>query len=208
MARSTADRILDQALALFNAKGVDQVSLREIGEAMGISHGNLRYHYPGKDQVVEALFVRCEHTVDAAIAEVLTEELSPGLIRQLIQAQARHLWEFRFLLDHMVAVCQQFPAVKTGMQRMYRRRQGELQQLLVDMRAQGWLRAELTPACEARLIRQHLMTVDFAPPFLWLYADEIDDEAQFQTYAQMWLDPLLPWLTEAGQQAMGGGSDA
>jgi len=38
-------------------------------------------------------------------------------------------------------------------------------------------------------------------PF-WREAKGNPDEAQFQTCVQMWQDPLLPWLTEAGREVI------
>lgn len=55
----TRDRILEAARTLFNADAVSQVSTNRIAAELGISPGNLHYHFGAKQQIVEALFRRC-----------------------------------------------------------------------------------------------------------------------------------------------------
>jgi len=54
----TRTRILDTALALFNARGASNVSTNHIAEAMGISPGNLYYHFGNKAEILRGLFAR------------------------------------------------------------------------------------------------------------------------------------------------------
>ena len=56
--RRTAERILETALEMFNRFGEPNVSTTAISTEMGISPGNLYYHYPAKDELVNALFER------------------------------------------------------------------------------------------------------------------------------------------------------
>ncbi|MEM9983512.1 MAG: TetR/AcrR family transcriptional regulator [Bacteroidota bacterium] len=51
----TKDQILNTALNLFNEQGVADVSIRQIASAMGISHGNLIYHFKHKSEIIQAL---------------------------------------------------------------------------------------------------------------------------------------------------------
>ncbi|WP_423067793.1 TetR/AcrR family transcriptional regulator [Devosia sp. CN2-171] len=57
---TTKDRILDAALVLFNERGTDNVTTNHIAEALGMSPGNLYYHYRNKAEIVRALFVRIQ----------------------------------------------------------------------------------------------------------------------------------------------------
>jgi AcrR family transcriptional regulator len=65
--RRTAERILDTTLDLFNRFGEPNVSTTLISAELGISPGNLYYHYPAKDQLITRLFDR----YDAALTELL-----------------------------------------------------------------------------------------------------------------------------------------
>ncbi|MEO7335054.1 MAG: TetR/AcrR family transcriptional regulator, partial [Caldimonas sp.] len=58
--RRTAERILEATLALFNRFGEPNVSTTAISAELGISPGNLYYHYPAKDELINKLFGRYE----------------------------------------------------------------------------------------------------------------------------------------------------
>ena len=68
----TKTRILDTALSLFNEQGTANVTTNHIAEALGISPGNLYYHYRNKAEIVRALFAR----IQAAWA--VNYEVPPG----------------------------------------------------------------------------------------------------------------------------------
>ena len=65
--RRTAERILETTLALFNRFGEPNVSTTLISAELRISPGNLYYHYPAKDELINGLFDRYER----ALAELL-----------------------------------------------------------------------------------------------------------------------------------------
>ena len=58
--RRTAERILEVTLELFNRFGEPNVSTTLISAELGISPGNLDYHYPAKDELINGLFNRYE----------------------------------------------------------------------------------------------------------------------------------------------------
>ena len=51
----TKDKILVTALQLLNEHGVKSVTIRDIAAEMGISHGNLGYHYANMELIIYAL---------------------------------------------------------------------------------------------------------------------------------------------------------
>ena len=56
--RRTRERILETALAMFNQFGEPTVATTSIAFEMGISPGNLYYHYHSKEQIVADLVQR------------------------------------------------------------------------------------------------------------------------------------------------------
>ena len=64
--RRTAERILEVSLDLFNRFGEPNVSTTLISAEMGISPGNLYYHYPAKDELINSLFGRYEQEIGRA----------------------------------------------------------------------------------------------------------------------------------------------
>jgi AcrR family transcriptional regulator len=61
--RRTAERILEVTLDLFNRFGEPNVSTTLISAELNISPGNLYYHYPAKDELINSLFSRYEKSL-------------------------------------------------------------------------------------------------------------------------------------------------
>lgn len=65
--RRTRQRILDATLALYNERGEPQVSTSLIAAELGISAGNLHYHFRRKDELSAALLDRFVSEFDALL---------------------------------------------------------------------------------------------------------------------------------------------
>ena len=65
--RRTAERILDHTLALFNRYGEPNVSTNALAAELGISPGNLYYHYPDKDVLINTLFDQYEEALNGLL---------------------------------------------------------------------------------------------------------------------------------------------
>ena len=102
----TRNRILDASLRLFNEKGVANVTTGMVADSLGISPGNLYYHYRNKDEIVEQLFKRFEERMDVE-PDIAGD--APGAIEDLwlyLHLMFETIWEFRFLyrnLDDLLA---------------------------------------------------------------------------------------------------------
>jgi len=94
--RRTAERILDVTLDLFNRFGEPNVSTTLISAEMGISPGNLYYHYPAKDELINTLFSRYEATLGELLAAadgVNNVEDAWLFFHMLFEL----IWQYRFL---------------------------------------------------------------------------------------------------------------
>lgn len=60
----TRDRILEASLQLFNEQGERLVTTNHIAQHMGMSPGNLYYHFRNKQQIIAELFSHYEAQVD------------------------------------------------------------------------------------------------------------------------------------------------
>ncbi|MEO6659955.1 MAG: TetR/AcrR family transcriptional regulator [Burkholderiaceae bacterium] len=94
--RRTAERILDVTLELFNRFGEPNVSTTLISAELGISPGNLYYHYPAKDELINSLFNRYETALDEllrAAEDVANVEDAWLFFHMLFEL----IWRYRFL---------------------------------------------------------------------------------------------------------------
>lgn len=74
---STADRIAEAGRKLFNRKGYGETTLSEIAAEIGISQGNLTYHFPTKRKLALRIQQDAQHR-----AETRREGLSSGPVAE------------------------------------------------------------------------------------------------------------------------------
>ena len=94
--RRTAERILDHTLALFNRYGEPNVSTNALAAELGISPGNLYYHYPAKEALVNALVGRYEQALAGALDAAGPADDAEGAWL-LVPALLRLAWDYRFI---------------------------------------------------------------------------------------------------------------
>jgi AcrR family transcriptional regulator len=97
----TKTRILDAALQLFNAEGTANVTTNHIAEALGMSPGNLYYHYRNKAEIVRALFARIagEWATNYSVppGTMPSVPMMEGMVAGNFEIQARYRFFFRDL---------------------------------------------------------------------------------------------------------------
>jgi AcrR family transcriptional regulator len=94
--RRTAERILEVTLDLFNRFGEPNVSTTLISAELNISPGNLYYHYPAKDELINSLFDRYERALNdllQAADGVRNVEDAWLFFHMLFEL----IWQYRFL---------------------------------------------------------------------------------------------------------------
>jgi len=102
----TRSRILAESLRLFNELGEAHVTPGRIAEPLGISPGNLYYHFRNKEAIVEELFAAFEARVDVQPA---VRPPGPEAIEDLwlyLHLMLEAIWDYRFLyrnLDDLLA---------------------------------------------------------------------------------------------------------
>lgn len=103
--RRTAERILSTSLELFNRFGEPNTSTSMIAGELRISPGNLYYHYPSKDELINTLFDQYARTLTellAAANDVRDVEDAWFLLHSLFEL----IWQYRFFyrdLNHLLS---------------------------------------------------------------------------------------------------------
>ncbi|TJX20952.1 TetR/AcrR family transcriptional regulator, partial [Neisseria gonorrhoeae] len=95
---NTYTRIIDASLALFNEEGERNISTNHIAAHLGISPGNLYYHFRNKDEIIVQLFKRYSE----ALLAYLNEAVLPSDVEDSINYMAGIydvMWEYRFLFS-------------------------------------------------------------------------------------------------------------
>jgi len=110
-ALKTRDRILDASLELFNQEGLAGVSTHRIAAELGISPGNLHYHFRTKELIVNWLFRRFEDRLAPCIAANATVTALDDLWLSL-HLTFEAIDEYRFVYRDIEYLLKEFPELE------------------------------------------------------------------------------------------------
>jgi AcrR family transcriptional regulator len=137
----TRDRILDAALALFNADGSHAVSTRHIASRLGISPGNLYYHFGNKEEIVLCLYQRIEAQLEAILTPQEGGPQSFDTVLHYLDAIFAHLWEYRFFYRDVNTLLRDVPGLKERYRELAERVRLRSRAIFDSMVAAGWMEA-------------------------------------------------------------------
>ncbi len=116
--RRTRERILETALDQFNTHGEPSVTTAAIALEMGISPGNLYYHYHSKEKIVEDLFAAFRAEIEGTLAapqQRLPDAEDCWLFLHLV---FEAIWKYRFLYRDLNELIARYRCVETQMKRI------------------------------------------------------------------------------------------
>ena len=132
--RRTAERILASTLELFNRFGEPNASTTMISAELNISPGNLYYHFPSKDELVNTLFDQYEsqlYELLAASTDVLDVEDAWFFLHSLFEL----IWQYRFLYRDVGHLLSRNRRLETRFPAILLRKRAALRQLLDTLQA-------------------------------------------------------------------------
>ena len=143
--RRTAERIASVTLDLFNRFGEPHVSTTMISSELGISPGNLYYHFPSKDKLVNHLYDEFETSMLSLLeagGDVQDIEDAWFFLHTLFE----RVWNHRFLyrdLNHLLSGNRH---LETHFHAVLERKTQALREMLESLAAAGVMQIGPTPA--------------------------------------------------------------
>jgi AcrR family transcriptional regulator len=134
--RRTAERILEVTLDLFNRFGEPNVSTTLISAELRISPGNLYYHYPAKDELINALFDRFERSLNELLNAgdgVRNVEDAWFFMHTLFEL----IWQYRFLYRDLNDLLSKNRRLETHFQAILKNKTHSVKALLDGMSRSG-----------------------------------------------------------------------
>ena len=141
--RQTAERIVASALGLFNRFGEPNVAATMVAADLGISPGNLYYHYPGKEDIVNHLFGQYLNDLQAllpASQDVKDLEDAWFFMHSLFEL----VWRYRFLYRDLNDLLSKYRQLEQQVKQVLADKHAAFLTLLKRMGDQGWLTQSTT----------------------------------------------------------------
>ncbi len=105
----TKNKILETTLQLLNERGLSNVKMRDVSQELSISIGNLTYHYPKWENLIDDIFQQFQAEVNELYVyfpKDISEVVS--YIERIYEVQIR----YAFLFSNFYIFFQQFPKYK------------------------------------------------------------------------------------------------
>ena len=197
----TAQRILEHAREAFNERGVAAVGVREIARDLGLSPGNVSYHFPTKEALVAAL-MRDTHARNNALAESPPAgegfEQLEAILHGIMRRDLENRWFFRDVVGLLVT----FPELRPLHDEMQRGRDARTERVLGKLIAAGLLDGERVKERLVELRLQIFTQIFFWLPCAILAAPDSDPARRLALHARAALALLLPYCTPSGRRRL------
>ncbi|WP_257281041.1 MULTISPECIES: TetR/AcrR family transcriptional regulator [unclassified Endozoicomonas] len=139
MAVKTRDRILDKALGLFNDRGERTVTTNHIAAELGISPGNLYYHFRNKDEIIHALFQRLIDNIADNMIIPKDRPLTFQDKRTYLELALAGMWQFRFIYRDVHGVMSRSRELRSAYQQFARLSLETLEKIIAGLVLSGFM---------------------------------------------------------------------
>jgi len=201
-AERTKNRILETAIELFNERGTKGVTTNHIAAAMGISPGNLYYHFRNKEGIIRAIFARMHEVGLSDYLEINAEQGagSAASMEETFLMIQRFNWRYRFFKRELASLVQNDPELKKQFVASHRQHLAMVRGAIGEAARQGFLRAVPLPQLDL-LAEQIWMTALFWLNYLEVGGEEVNEET-LKRGNDILRATLLPYLSESALETM------
>lgn len=196
----TKQRILKTALELFNERGSGNVSTRHVAYELGISPGNLYYHYANKEEIIRALFDGLDKTSDDAYAFSLDAPLTLKRVAEMLTVTFEIVWRYRFFYREMTLLVHNDSALAERYRAMSERAERDTR-FVVDCAVDAGLVAPLSETKRDALTRAILVISSH-----WLSFEEMGGQRLEKQHitrgVALLMSVLEPYLTPQAKREL------
>jgi AcrR family transcriptional regulator len=139
--RRTRERIVETSLLMFNRLGEPNVTTADIAGEMGISPGNLYYHFRNKDEIVGELFAALEKRLDALLDPGASGAVDVEDLWLFLHLLFESMWDYRFFYRDLDEILSRSRKLSTRFASIMRRGIATVAALCRSMVADGTMRA-------------------------------------------------------------------
>ncbi|MBF0353435.1 MAG: TetR/AcrR family transcriptional regulator [SAR324 cluster bacterium] len=148
----TKDRIIKSSIELFNKHGVSNVTTNHIAEYMGISPGNLYYHFRNKEEIVYEVFGTVDSILRKSWSVFSDQQMSLTEIADYIQVMFTALWDYYFFFRDLPQLLKKDEKLKEAYRQLHFRYVEELDAFYVRLSEIGFMKPMNDPSERRALV--------------------------------------------------------
>jgi AcrR family transcriptional regulator len=187
----TKQKIIDAAVKMFNQQGYAAVSLHELAQHIGMSRGNLAYHFKTKEELLKAI---SQQLWDGIRKEREKSRQLPSFENLHNEVQIYYRFQKRYAFIFLDTHVLKHPAVKSSFREMTRQTLLDFQAAIAFSIKSGNMKPETVPG-----IYNNLALSTWMLAFFWSAQQIIRGEQKAMDGEKIIWSNLWPHLTEKGQ---------
>lgn len=200
-AAATDRRILDHAREAFNERGVTAVGIREIARDLGLSPGNVSYHFATKEALIAAM-VREGHAENTAALQPPPRLRDFSELHGILLVVMRRDLDNRWLQRDYTSLLATMPSFRELHDQLQGPREARIDRVVAELTDAGLLDADRVQPRSADLRRQLFTQVFFWLPAAMVTAPDADPARSLGASARAVMALFLPYCTEPGRKQL------
>ncbi len=159
---NTKEKIIAAALSLYNREGLRTVTTRQIAQEMGISAGNLHYHFKHTTDIISTIFEQLQYEYDNMMLLFDKKEVPlREVLREFIDGSYELINKYTFIFVNFVEICTWIPAIGDSYRNLVARREEQFVALFGYYSNLGMFREGLSIVLLKGFVRQIFIISDF-----------------------------------------------
>jgi len=196
---NTPEKILRAALKLFNEKGMAHVTLRQIAAEVGISQGNLNYHFQKRKDLVHKLFDRFYDEIEELVQVKLNEkDIDFGGIGFFLADVMGLFYKYRFIFLDFAQLIRDYEVIRRRYLELVENRLNQFEVLFNRLSSDGVFKEEAYPGQFRSMYKRIQILTDFWFSFKEIESGHSRDEI-IRDYVSMVIQEVYPYLSEQVQ---------
>jgi AcrR family transcriptional regulator len=198
MKNNTNEYILTVSKDLFNEFGVYNVPMRKIASEVGISQGNLNYHFKRKEDIIKRLFHRAVKTLNVEIEACTKFGSNYYFLFELVRKTLEINFDYKFLITDINFLVKDIDDINDAYKSLRVQRIKEIDLILAGFIEKGFMRpAEYKTEFKELALRMYILSI-----YSVLEAEyEFSSSKQkcLKRYLPIIISTLYPYMTKMGK---------
>lgn len=189
----TKEKILREALKQFNGLGLENVTTRHIASGLGMSQGNLHYHFANRDLIINELFKNFAEEIDSKSKYSEADLFKKQDVLLSMKLSYAVMFKYRFLFRDNETVWRRVASIKKGTLDLLGTKRNEIMLIIASYKKIGIFRSDISNSQLEFLAEQFIFNISSwlnAAEYLGIKKQRADYFAKF-TFRQ-WLPYLMP----------------
>ncbi|MBQ4833984.1 TetR/AcrR family transcriptional regulator [Pseudoalteromonas sp. MMG010] len=161
---NTKEKIIHTSISLFNEFGERSISTNHIASHLGMSPGNLYYHFKNKEDIIRHIFALYRDHLNTHFKPINTDDDAFLHLSDYLDSLFELMWRFHFFYDNLGVILARDSQLKQDYIDFQSVLLGQVQRIVIGLRDSGMINIDEQDTIE--LAHTLKLTVSFWTPYV------------------------------------------